>query len=61
MQLSQKQEIFSRFFVAFLKARLKFEYFQKKNNLIADLFPKLRTQKKVFKQMSKKILFERTL
>ena len=36
MQLSQKQEVFSRFFAAFLKARLKFEYFQKKNNLIAD-------------------------
>ena len=36
MQLSQKQEVFSRFFAAFLKARLTFEYFQTKNNLIAD-------------------------
>ena len=30
MQLSQKQEIFSKFFVAFLKSTLNFEPFLKK-------------------------------
>ena len=30
MELSQKQEIFSEFFFAFLKARLNFEHFPKK-------------------------------
>ena len=49
MRLSQKQEIFSQIFFAFLKSTLNFELFQKKNNLIADFFPKLRTPKKVFK------------
>ena len=49
MQLSQKEEIFFQFFFAFLKSTLNFERFPKKKNLIADLFPKLRTQKKVFK------------
>ena len=61
MQLTQKQEIFSEFFFAFLKFPLNFERFPKKKNLIADLFPRLRTPKKVFKYISKKILFERTL
>ena len=61
MQLSQKEEIFFQFFFAFLKSTLNFERFPKKKNLIADLFPKLRTQKKVFKKMSRKILFGRIL
>ena len=30
MQLSQKEEIFSQFFFAFLKSTLKFEHFLKK-------------------------------
>ena len=30
MRLSQKQEIFSEFFFAFLKSTLNFEHFQKK-------------------------------
>ena len=47
MRLSQKQEIFPEFFSAFLKSTSNFEAFQKKKNLIADLFPKLRTPKKV--------------
>ena len=29
MQFSQKQEIFSQFFIALLKARLNFEHFPK--------------------------------
>ena len=49
MRLSEKQEIFSQFFFAFLKSTLNFEHFPKKKYLIADLFPKLRTAKKLFK------------
>ena len=43
MQLSHKQKILSQFLFAFLKSRLSFEYLQKKNFLIADVFPKLRS------------------
>ena len=32
MQLSEKIKIFSRFFNVFLKSRLSFEYFQKKDD-----------------------------
>ena len=32
MELSQKQKAFSEFFAAFLKSRLYFEYFEKKDN-----------------------------
>ena len=61
MQLPQKQEIFSQFFFELLKSTLNFEHFPKKNNLIADLFPKLWAPKKLFKKMSKKTMFHRTL
>ena len=37
--LSQKQKTFSQFFSAFLKSTLNFEHFEKKINLIADIFP----------------------
>ena len=37
--LSQKQKTFSRFLSPFLKSTLNFEHFQKKINLIAELFP----------------------
>ena len=43
--LSQKQKTFSQFFSAFLKCTLNFEHFQKKINLIADIFPKLPSAK----------------
>ena len=43
--LSQKQKIFSQFFSAFLKSTLNFEHFEKKINLIADIFPKLPSTK----------------
>ena len=49
MRLSQKQEIFNEFLFGFLKSTLNFENFQKSKNLIADLFPKLGTAKKLFK------------
>ena len=47
--LSQKQKTFSEFFSAFLKATLNFERFQKKMTLIADVFPKLPSPKKVIR------------
>ena len=47
--LSQKQKTFSRFFSAFLKSTLNFEQFQKKMTLIADVFPKLPSTKKVIR------------
>ena len=43
--LSQKQKTFSEFFSGFLKSTLNFEHFQKKINLIADIFPKLPSTK----------------
>ena len=45
--LSQKQKTFSEFFSPFLKSTLNFEHFQKKMTLIADVFPKLPSEKKV--------------
>ena len=39
--LSQKQKTFSEFFSGLLKCTFNFEHFQKKINLIADVFPKL--------------------
>ena len=39
---SQKEQIFSPFFWAYLKSTLNFEHFQKKMTLITDVFPKLR-------------------
>ena len=47
--LSQKQKTFFEFFSAFLKSTLNFEHFQKKINLIADVFPKLPSPKKVIR------------
>ena len=43
--LSQKQKTFSEFFSAFLKSTLNSEHFEKKINLIADIFPKLPSTK----------------
>ena len=43
--LSQKQKTFSEFFSAFLKFTLNCEHFEKKINLIADIFPKLPSTK----------------
>ena len=45
--LSQKQKTFSQFLSAFLKSTLNFEHFQKKKTLIAHVFPKLPSPKKV--------------
>ena len=45
--LSQKRKTFSQFFFEFSKSTLNFEHFQKKITLIAELFPKLPSPKKV--------------
>ena len=47
--LSQKQKTLSPFSSAFLKFTLNFECFQKKTTLIADVFPKLPSPKKVIR------------
>ena len=47
--LSQKQKTFSEFFSGFLKSTLNSEHFEKKINLIADVFPKLPSAKKVIR------------
>ena len=47
--LYQKQKTFSRFFSPFLKSTLNSEHFQKKINLIADVFPKLPSPKIVIR------------
>ena len=54
MQLSRKEKIFLHFFSAFLKSSLNLEHFLKKDALIADVFPKLRTQKNLVRSMPKK-------
>ena len=47
--LSQKQIAFSHIFSSFLKSTLNFEHFQKDMTLIVDVFPKIRTPKKVIR------------
>ena len=47
--LSQKEKTFSQFSSPFLKSTLNFEHFQKKINLIADVFPNLSSAKKVIR------------
>ena len=49
IRLSEKQKTFFDFFSAFLKSTLNFEHFQKKINVIADVFPKLPSPRKVIK------------
>ena len=45
--LSQKRKTFSQFFSAFFKSTLNLNIFEKKIALIAELFPKLPSPKKV--------------
>ena len=49
MLLSQKQNIFSEFFSAFVESALNFKHFQKKMTLRAYVFPKLQTTKDVLR------------
>ena len=47
--LSEKQKTFSEFLSAFLKSALNFEHFKKKMTVMADIFPKLPSPKKVIR------------
>ena len=47
--LSQKQKTSSEFCSPFFKTTLNFERFQKKMTLIADVFPKFLSKKKVIR------------
>ena len=49
MLLSEKQNIFPRFFSSFFESALNFEHFQKNMTLIAYVFPKLPTTKDVLR------------
>ena len=49
MHLSQKQKIFSDFISAFFESAINFEHFQKKMTLIAYVFRKLPTTKRVLR------------
>ena len=55
--LSQKEKTFSQFFSGFSKSTINFVDFQNNMTLIADIFPKLRTPKKVIREMSVKSRF----
>ena len=47
--LSQKRKTFFQFFSAFLKSTLNFEHFQKALTLMADVYSKLPSPKKVIR------------
>ena len=49
MHLSQKQNIFPKFFSSFFEFALNFEHSQQKITLIAYVFPKLPTTKDVLR------------
>ena len=49
IRLSKKQKTFSQFFSAFSKSTLNFKHSGKKDDPLADLFPKLASPKKVIR------------
>ena len=57
MQLSQKRYIFSELFLHFLNLDSIWKIYEKKMNLIADVFLNLRTPKNVVRSISKKSRF----
>ena len=57
-KLSQQQEAFPQFFLAFSKSTLILNILKKKMTLLANLFPKLRTPEKGVRYMSKKSRFK---
>ena len=59
IQLSQKQEIFSQFFFAFLKSI--FNICQNRMTLIADVFREILAAKNMGRKMSQKLCFRRPL
>ena len=57
MQLSHKQKTFSQFFAPFLKSRLNFEYFFKKDDLQRFCISEITDSVNVVREMSKNINF----
>ena len=57
MQLSEKRQTFSQFFVPFLESTSKFKHFLKRMIVIANVFPKLNTVKILLRPVSKKHCF----
>ena len=57
-QLSQKQQVFPKFFFRFRNLHEILNICKKKMTLIADLFAKLRTPKNVVRYLSKKSCFK---
>ena len=57
MQLSEKLEIFSGFFIAVLGSALNFEHFEKKPSLMDQVSLKLMTAKNKFTQTLKRSCF----
>ena len=57
MQLSQKRYIFSELFLHFLNLDSILKIYEKKMNLIADVFLNLRTPKNMVRSISKKSRF----
>ena len=57
MQLSQKRYVFSELFLHFLNLDSILKIYEKKMNLIADVFLNLRTPKNVVRSISKKSRF----
>ena len=46
-QISQKQKMFSGFFIAYLECASNLEHLKKKMSILAQLFPKLLTPKEL--------------
>ena len=57
MQLSQKKHFFSQFFPAFLKSRLNFEYFEKKDHPHSFCISEITTLKTCLNKISQKAGF----
>ena len=57
MQLSQKQKTFSQFFAAFLKCRLKFKYFEKKDHPHRFCLSEITDSENVVRYITKKSCF----
>ena len=57
MYLSQKQKMFSEFFLLFRNLHYILNILNKKTSLTADFFPKLCTPKNVVRYMTKKSRF----
>ena len=59
MQLSGKEKTFSQLFVAFLKSRLNFKHFEKKDDPHRFCISEITDSENVIRKMSKKSRFRR--